>query len=984
MSSVPRRPDVRLDGDWDFQLLASPLHEPGEAWGTITVPGLWTVGSHTDQPHYTNIAMPFELEPPSVPADNPTGCYRTSFAWAREPGERVVLHVGAAEGVLLVAVNGVAVGASKDSHLAAEFDVTDVLSEGMNEILLKVVKWSDATYLEDQDQWWHAGISRSVFLYRTSRVRIDDLQLVSDYEPSVASGSLAATVTLGGLSIGEVGWTVTMRLSLGHAVELEAAVPGPVPVKADPVVLADRSAPPPPRLPPESQALWSLEASGAPVPEVLRPLVTGRSPFPEQLGRARMHVEGLEIEPWSPEAPTLYDLTVYLRSPAGSLVDQVVVRVGFRRVEISNGDLLINGARVLFQGVNRHDHDPRGGRVIARETIRSELATLKRFNFNAIRTSHYPNDPAFLELCDEFGFYVIAEADIESHAWYTRISDDPLYLTAFVERVSRMVRRDKNHASVVVWSLGNESGYGVNHDAAAGWIRGYDPTRPLHYEGAVSTDWFAGARVSDVVCPMYPALDALRSYSGSPRRERPLIVCEYAYSQGNSTGGLAEYWDLFESLPGLQGGFIWEFKDHGLDPHGDGTIRHGGDFGTVPNDGVVLLNGIADSYGRPRPAMYEARGIFSPVRLVSTAEEAAQGVLRVRNRNSLTSLAAYSLRLDVVSLAGEKHIPLETPTVEAGSTVELALPVEAVALLRSARTVAVRLAVAMTKATSWCDAGTEIAVQPLQIRDAIVDMGGAAVDLAPAGEDIIGHDVLVAGPTLSLWRALTDNDGSGQLDGRFIRSGLFRLDRVDRAVERVSPGVVRVTEWLATAFGSPVQHVRRIERLGTSDWRITERVVLADGIDDALRVGVVFELSKGFERVEWFGSGPWENYPDRARFAALGRWGSSVDDLQTDYVRPQENGGRGGVVELMLRDASGTTVVTRHAKPVQFSAAHHSTADLEATSHSWLLPRRDTTFVYVDSRHRGVGTAFLGPDTNPRYRVPGGSHEWTWRLSIRD
>ena len=243
-----------------------------------------------------------------------------------------------------------------------------------------------------------------------------------------------------------------------------------------------------------------------------------------------------------------------------------------------------------------------------------------------------------------------------------------------------------------------------------------------------------------------------------------------------------------------------------------------------------------------------------------------------------------------------------------------ALPVEAVALLRSARTVAVRLAVAMTKATSWCDAGAEIAVQPLQIRDAIVDMGGAAVDLAPAGEDIIGHDVLVAGPTLSLWRALTDNDGSGQLDGRFIRSGLFRLDQVDRAVERVSPGVVRVTEWLATAFGSPVQHVRRIERLGTSDWRITERVVLADGIDDALRVGVVFELSKGFERVEWFGSGPWENYPDRARFAALGRWGSSVDDLQTDYVRPQENGGRGGVVELMLRDAESARLSSRDTR----------------------------------------------------------------------
>lgn len=982
MHSLRRRPALDLDAGWQFQLCATAQEAPTDRWESVDLPFLWTIGNSSDRPHYTNLDMPFALVPPAVPHANPTGYFVKEFEWSSTPGERVVLHVGAAEGALFVALNDVFIGASKDSHLAAEFDATGAIRDGLNVLVLKVVKWSDASYLEDQDQWWHAGISRSVFLYRTGRVHIADIDVTTDYDPAIGTGLFELSAHTGGLGIGEAGWTYQFHLELDEPLHLTTEVTPVAPLKSGPVFEPqDRSVRGEPTRPEEEGLLWSLQAAGAPVPAQLEAHKIVGSHFPDQHGTARVGTTQVSVEAWSAEQPRLYGLRVNLISPEGAVADTTNLRVGFRRVEIQGRDLLINGARILFQGVNRHDHDPRTGRAVSRELMRHELALLKQFNFNSIRTSHYPNDPYLLELCDEYGIYVVNEADIEAHAWYTRASTDPQYLGAFVDRVSRMVVRDKNHPSVYCWSLGNESGYGPNHEAAAAWVRSYDRTRVVQYEGAISEDWFAGASTTDIVCPMYPAFEALTWYAKSPRGTRPLILCEYAYSQGNSTGGLADYWDIFENTPGLQGGYIWEFKDHGLDPDGDGRLRHGDDFGTAPNDNVVILNGIVDSDGNPRPAMYEARGIFSPVRIVSTSADAKEGAIRLKNRLHFGDLSAYEFSLVLVDRHGEHVFPIARVIISPSSEAELALPPAARHLLRDNQTLGFRLEVRTRTHRAWADAGTPIALHSLVLRTPPFETSGSTqlTVVSP-----LEHPLLKRAPELCLWRALTDNDASPPLDHRFIRSGLFELREESRDVTLVGPQEQRVIRTLISAFGERITHTRTIHHLGEADWRLQEQVDVPEAIGDVLRIGMEFELIAGFADASWLGLGPWENYPDRSRSAAFGHWKSSIESLSTPYLRPQENGNRGGTFTTRFRHTSGRSVSTQHSSGMHFSASRHTATQLERSSHWWQLPASDITVVHIDIAQRGVGTGWLGPDTLPTYRVTGGRYEWEWRLTIHD
>ena len=330
------------------------------------------------------------------------------------------------------------------------------------------------------------------------------------------------------------------------------------------------------------------------------------------------HLEVPGVARWSAERPDRYPLRVVLRDPAGAIAESMTVQIGFRRVEIKGLDLLVNGARVYIRGINRHDFDQRTGRVISPDSMRADLVLMKQFGFNAVRTSHYPNDPVFLDLTDELGLYVIGEADIESHAFQSTLCDDQRYLAAWVDRVSRMAMRDKNHPSVILWSLGNESGNGRNHEAAAGWLRRYDPSRPLHYEGAIRFDWTSDQDVTDITCPMYPPISAIVDHARSGLQRHPLIMCEFSHAMGNSNGTLADYWDAIESTPGLQGGFIWEFWDHGLVqtlPDGRTRWAYGGDFGDEPNDGNFVLDGMVWPDRRPKPAMWEHKRLAAPVRI---------------------------------------------------------------------------------------------------------------------------------------------------------------------------------------------------------------------------------------------------------------------------------------------------------------------------------------------------------------------------------
>ena len=637
MHAVPHPDRLELDGRWQFQLLPRADEGPAGAWDEITVPGVWTMQGFPDLPQYTNVQMPWDERPPHPPERNPTGVFRRTFEL---PGDwtdrRVVLHVGAAESVLIVTLNDREVGVSKDSHLAAEFDVTGFLEPGENTLTLRVVKWSDASFVEDQDQWWHGGITRSVFLYATGPVYIADIRAIGGLADDLATGLLDLEVRAGFPDdLAQPGWTVDARL------EPTAKGGGDVLAVQGLEVSADR-----PELHTRTTSadsdLMHRRAQGLPFSadeEARWSEIYGRlAPPPE--GIAVWHGEDLRVHAWSAEQPTLYRLSVGLRSPGGALVEEASLPVGFRRVEIRGLDLLLNGKRVLLRGVNRHDFDQRTGRVVSRESMRADIVQMKQFGFNAVRTSHYPNDPAFLELTDELGLWVISEADIESHAFYRGVSDDPRYLEAWVDRVSRMALRDKNHPSVILWSLGNESGYGVNHDAAAAWLRRFDPSRPLHYEGAIRFGWASDQPVSDITCPMYPPISAIVAHARSGTQRHPLIMCEFSHAMGNSNGTLAEYWDAIESTPGLQGGFIWEWWDHGLvqDLPGSDAGRwrwaYGGDFGDRPNDGNFCIDGVVWPDRTPKPALWEHKQLAAPVRISADQAGLRDGQVSVLNRQA--------------------------------------------------------------------------------------------------------------------------------------------------------------------------------------------------------------------------------------------------------------------------------------------------------------------------------------------------------------
>ena len=918
----------RLDGRWRFRLLDRPELVPVDigddgfddaTWDEVDVPGCWTMQGY-DRPHYTNVQMPFPDAPPSVPADdNPTGCYRTRFevpsAWA---GRRAVLHLGAAESAVAVLVNGHLAGISKDSRLAAEFDVTPFVDVGGSDNVLAcvVVKWSDATHLEDQDHWWHGGLPREVVLRATPPVHLADVKAIAGRTDDLRDGTLELRVEVAGPDRVPEGWRVEATLETvdGVAVEVRGELGGPVPT-------------------------------------------AGRFGFAGHVVRNDVVVPGAAA--WSSEVPARHRLHVTLVDPDGRAVDEADLRLGFRRVEVGGRELRINGRAVLIRGVNRHDFHPDTGRVLTEDDLRADVVAIKRWGFNAVRTSHYPNDPRFLDLCDEYGLYVIDEANLETHAAMFTLCHDPRYLAAWVERGARMVRRDKNHACVIAWSLGNESGHGANHEAMAAWIRRYDPSRPLHYEGAVMFGLERGASVTDLVCPMYPPIERIVAWAERPvpDDERPLIMCEYSHAMGNSNGCLAEYWDAIESHHGLQGGFIWEWWDHGLrQTLDDGTVRstYGGDWGDEPNDGNFCLDGVVWPDRRPKPALAEQRQLAAPVRITPD--------LRIENRQDFRSLSWLRLSCEVL-VEGE---PVAThdvrlPDLGPGDAAALDLgfdPADGESLL---------FHVTLAEDEAWAPAGFEVAW-------AQVDLGpplrSRAEPLGRPGRDENGEGVVPAGvaegPALALWRAPVDND--------WVRAG--------------RPGAAtparRWREWGLDVPGACPPGItarRRLHARPDGGVDVEEEVVVGDDFDDLARVGSVLTVDPALVHLEWFGRGPVETYPDRKRGEPVRRWTSTVTDEYVPYVKPQEHGGHEDVRWVRLLDGDGRGLELRFDdRPLHVSVSHFTAQDLAAATHDVeLVPRAEIT-VHVDAAHRGLGTASCGPDTLPQYLVGPGTYRWWWSI----
>jgi beta-galactosidase len=949
-----------LDGAWQLKLAERPEQAPAAlaargGFETVEIPGLWTMQGF-GSPHYTNVVMPFETRPPAVPGDNPTGVYRREFrvprGWRRR---RIVLQFAGVEGALHVLLNDRPVGIAKDARTPSEFDVTGLVRhDGPNELVAVVVRWSDASFIEDQDQWWHAGISRSVRLVSTPATYIADVFARAGLDDDHRHGVLSLAVDVGGPS-GD--WEIDARLVAPNG---RRSVEAP------------------------------LERTGE------------RTASLERVVRAARQ--------WSAEEPSLYSLELSLRSGAGP--DDVSCSVGFRRVEVRGGRLLVNGVPLLIRGVNRHDHDDVRGRAVTAELMEADARLMKQFNVNAVRTSHYPNDPYWLDLCDRLGLYVVDEANIEAHAYYDELCRDQRYASAFLERVRNMVERDKNHPSIILWSLGNESGYGPNHDAAAGWVRGRDPARPLHYEGAIRRDWSGGHRVTDVVCPMYPELDQIVEWAETNTDDRPLIMCEYSHAMGNSNGSLAEHFAAFEQHDRLQGGFIWEWIDHGirrLDERGRSYWAYGGDFGDTPNDANFCADGIVWPDRVPHPALHEFKYLAQPVRV--EAIDAAGGRFRIVNRHDVAGLAGYRVSWE---LGVEGHVlrrgTLPVVRAAAGEATEIALDLGD----RPAGEAFVSFRCFLRRSTAWADAGhevaweqlavasrrparrTAVASKPLARRGAVVLEAGPVRAVFETSTGLLtelsrdGRNALLAGPRLQLWRAATDNDGLRLIPEkqglgvltRWLGLGLDRLELRREHLRQLDDGVEIEHRASGRRRFDDATHRQRFRLLESGELVVENELLLGPELRELPRIGVALELPAALEQLEWYGRGPWENYGDRLASTVVDRFHSTVTGQYVPYILPQEHGHRSDVRELSLRDGAGFGLQVLGRPAIGFTASHFRASDLYAARHTCDLEPRSEVILSLDHAQRGLGTASCGPDVRAPYRLNASSYRFSYVLGV--
>ena len=980
MLNIEHFEQISLDGTWRFQLLHSPTEKLGKRWASIPVPGLWTMQEPStvffDKPIYTNTQMPFEQQPPFVPAENPTGIYERDFEVPKSwYGKRIVLQVGGYESVALVYINGQEVGLTKDSRLAAEFDVTQFVRSGNNVVRIDVTKWSDATFIEDQDQWWHGGITRSIKLYATNKVFIERFKTISGLEKDGTTGTLSIEADLGSLDdLSTDGYT--LRASITELPKVKAANLSQTIKNFTSPKWTERDA----NLKKRSDDYFHGKYWHGNLPADAKAAIMENEPWPH--GKVQLNTRIPKVQPWSAEEPNLYTLHIELVDPSGSVIEVSQQRIGFRSIVIKGQDFLVNGQPVIFYGINRHDFNRFTGRALTRDDMRQDLLELKRWNFNAVRTSHYPNDAAFLDLCDELGFYVIGEANIESHAFISSICNDTKYLTAFVDRVGRMVQRDIHHPSVVMWSLGNESGAGTNHEAAAAYARNFDPSRPLHYEGGIRGNWMGSHSLTDVIAPMYPTINAIKEYAKSAKADRPLIMCEYSHAMGNSNGTLAEYWEVIESTRGLQGGFIWEMWDHGpvqTLPDGSKRNAYGGDYGEIKHDGNFCCDGMVFPDRTAKPAMHEFKAIAAPA--VVTGVKPATGQFAIFNKNFFTDLSQYQLQWSitcdgVIQDGGVVKLPKVAPRKKVNFKVSSKKLAKGTA--RGERFITFTLV--RVASTPWALPMSEIGWSQIALPSTALTAPKKVKEIGDVvdehGQIILPYGIVA--PSVSLWRAPTDNDRIGHIAAKWERYGVREISRTDCVVTQ-SPTSIKVVNNWETSTGISFKHTQLITPVADG-FTVKESVTVPKAFDDLARVGTVFELDGSLNELTYFGTGAHESYPDR-KIGRIGRYISTVAAQYIPYVRPQENGGHAAVRWFEVTNAAGNGLRFAMSKPAQVSVTPNRAGDLADATHDVEVTACGNTVVHIDIAHRGVGTASCGPDTLDKYIIKTGVHTWEWTVT---
>jgi beta-galactosidase len=926
--------ELSLNGDWKFRLSGTAAVEPDLAvedlddsrWDTIPVPSHWQLNGF-GSPAYTNIRYPFPVDPPHVPDANPTGDYRRTFEVPAEWDEpRLVLRFEGVDSCARVWLNGEYVGTTSGSRLPSEFDVTALVRVGAsNTIAVRVHQWSSGSYLEDQDMWWMSGIFREVRLLARPAYAIDDFFVHADYDAGTGAGILRVDVESGG----------SARIT---------------------------------------------------IPELGVDLAAGES------------VSVPIVEPWSAEIPRLY------RGEVSTATESVSIAVGFRHVEVTDGVITVNGRRILFRGVNRHEFHPETGRAIDEATMLRDVLLMKQHNINAVRTSHYPPHPRFLDLCDEYGLWVIDECDLETHGFFdnwvplpavTNPVDDETWQSELVNRMQRMVERDKNHASIIIWSLGNECGPGVNLGAMSRWARARDASRLLHYE----RDW--SCLDVDMYSRMYSShaeVEAIGRREEPPlddpvldarRREMPFILCEYAHAMGNGPGGLTEYQELFEKYPRCQGGFVWEWIDHGLAataPDGSPFYAYGGDFGETIHDGNFVADGLLFPDRTPSPGLIEFKKVIEPVRLSETAD----GQLRVSNLFDARDLSGLEFRWQLEE-EGESVArgTMTVPNIEAGGEAVVPMPPGLPTVAREAWLV---IRVVLGEDESWAKAGHEIATAQFETKqlqqvptppaakksspvtvdaDGCVRFGGAVFD-SRTGDLVTLGELAVTSPRLDLWRAPIDNDRG--FAGDPIEPGWRHLG-LDRLIHRVDSAEVEGKDWVVLARVAPAASTSgfaveyRWRSLGDSLQLIATFRPEGVWTVPLPRLGLRMGLPSSVDQVEWFGLGPGEAYADSRHAELVGRYAMNVDAMQTPYLYPQENGNRSSVRWASITDSTGAGLRITGDPQFELTARRWTSEAIAAARHPFELVPTDAVWVNLDVGQNGLGSASCGPGVLPQFRL---------------
>lgn len=960
-----------LNGVWKFMFLDAPEYSPEGFFNSdfdvtkmddITVPGNWQLQGYGKM-HYSDLWYNFPINPPYVPTENPTGIYkRTFFVEESYRDKKIIIRFCGVDSAYHLWINGKEVGYSKVARNESEFDITDIIRVGEeNDVTVRVYQWSDGTYLEDQDMWWESGIFRDVELIGVPKDGINDYKVIADLDDEYKNGIFKVEAFL--------------RTTKEVNVTFELVDAGENTVFTKTVVAKE--------------------------------------------GKACIDEVIADVNHWTAETPYLYKLFMTVEDD-GQIVEVIPQNVGFRNIRLNGETFLVNGVAIKFKGVNRHDYSPQNGRVVSREEIEKDIILMKQFNINAIRTSHYPNSYYLYDLCDEYGMYLIAETDLECHGFeltgdYKWITDDPSWELAYVSRMTRMIERDKNHPAIIFWSLGNESAFGCNFRKMTDVAHEMDPTRLVHYEGDFDVE------SADVYSTMYTWIEnPKKPYLMKDiieKSKKPHVHCEYCHAMGNGPGNLKDYQDLVYAHDKLQGGFVWEWFDHGIESFtesGEKYYRYGGDFGDDPSNKDFCIDGLIMPDRTPSPGLYEYKKVIEPI--TTTAVDIQKGIINLLSRYDFANLDRFNLVYKVM----EDDVILQTgfmavPSIEARANKDITLPYDLSAIkVKPGAHYYVNISYQLREDTNYASSGHELATAQFELplyKEGIVvrpegilnvekehttlHVKGAnfSLDFNLVNGNLMnivrdGMQVLSKGPRLTLWRAPISNDM--EIIDKLKKVYFLHLEHevvmnIDYHMEgnilKVEVDTINSTTNSAWHFKTKYVYTVcpsgdiLIDVEGTPSGRV-------DLAPDMLpRIGVSMHLDKSMEHVRYFGMGPGENYADSKEAAQMGLYANTVDGLFTNYVIPQENGNHMGCKWVSMTNDRGMGLLASTEGDFNFSASWYEDKDLDDAKHTCDLVKRDYVVFNVDYKQNALGTNSCGQWQLDKYRAKFEDFKLSFRLT---